>query len=246
MKEIILTEFGLTKNEIKVYLTLLRIGSALAGEITEKSGIHRRNVYDSIDRLIEKGLVSFIIKNNRKYFRATDPKRFLGIIKEEERGLLKKKEEFNEILPELNLNKNLAKTTQEAHFYKGVEGIKSVCDDILRTQKDYIGYSPGEQFEKILKFYFVHFIEQRKKKKIHAKLIYNEMVRGKKLIHTSLSEIRFLPKEFASYAGLRIYGNKVAILLLSEEEPLAIVIDNEAIAEGYRKYFDIIWKAAKK
>ena len=70
MREEILEEFGLTKNEVKIYLTLLKMGRALAGEITEKSGIHRRNVYDSIERLMKKGLVSFIIQNNRKYFRA--------------------------------------------------------------------------------------------------------------------------------------------------------------------------------
>ena len=64
MEEELLAEFGLTRNEIRVYLTLLKMGSALAGEITEKTGIHRRNIYDSLERLQEKGLVSFVIINN--------------------------------------------------------------------------------------------------------------------------------------------------------------------------------------
>ena len=106
MKEEILQSLGLTRNEINVYLTLLKMGSGLAGEITEKSGVHRRNVYDSIERLIKKGLVSFVIQNNRKYFHATDPNRFLGIIKEQKRELIRKERDIRKILPELNLDKN--------------------------------------------------------------------------------------------------------------------------------------------
>ena len=53
-----LSELGLTQNEIKIYLALLDIGESLAGTIAENSGIHRRNVYDSLERLIKKGFVS--------------------------------------------------------------------------------------------------------------------------------------------------------------------------------------------
>ena len=52
-------QLGLTKSESKIYLTLLDYGSMLAGKVAEKAGIHRRNVYDALHRLIEKGLVSY-------------------------------------------------------------------------------------------------------------------------------------------------------------------------------------------
>ena len=70
----VLWNLGLTKNEIKIYLTLLDEGSSTAGIITEKTGIHRRNVYDSIERLIEKGIVGYIVVKGRKHFEAVDPK----------------------------------------------------------------------------------------------------------------------------------------------------------------------------
>ena len=244
MKEKTLQEFGLTRNEAKVYLTLLKLGSCLAGEITERSGIHRRNVYDSIERLIEKGLVSFVITNNRKYFTATDPKRFLGIIGEERHYLQKKEEDIKKILPELLLDKKLTKRKQDVYFFRGIEGLKFVYDDILRVSKDYIGYGPAEQ-EGLLKVYFIHFIEQRKRKKIRANLIYNENARNQKFVRSPLIKVRFLPEQYSSHAALRIYGNKTAILLFSEE-PLAILIENKSIADGYRKYFNILWNTAKK
>ena len=234
---------GLTANETKVYITLLDLGTAQAGHVTEKSGVHRRNVYDAISRLMEKGLISFVIVNNKKLFSPVNPKRFLEIIEEKKFELENLKNDFGKLIPELELRTRL----QEKHdvrFFKGVEGMKTVFEDIIRTGKDYIGYGPGHQLEKILKHYFKHFLNKRIKSKIRIRLIYDEVSR-KVVKKNPLSELRYIPQEFSSHAALRIYGDKVALLLLSEEEPLAIVIKNKAIADGYKKYFEVMWKAAK-
>ncbi len=234
---------GLTYNETKVYLTLLDLGKAHAGEITEKSGIHRRNVYDALARLMEKGLVSFVIVNNRKLFSPANPRRFLELIDEKKFELDSTKNEFSKMIPELELKTRL-KERHDVRFYKGVEGLKTVFESIIRTDQNYIGYGPGHQLEKILKHYFKHFVNKRLKAKIKIKLIYDEASRMY-IKKNPLSEIRYLPNEYSSHAALRIYGNKVAIMLLSEKEPIAIVIENKAIADGYRKYFEVMWKAAK-
>ncbi|MBI2659319.1 hypothetical protein HYX05_04455 [Candidatus Woesearchaeota archaeon] len=239
----IFRSLGLTENESKVYMTLLDIGTAQAGHITEKSGIHRRNVYDSLSRLMEKGLVSFVTVNNKKMFSPVNPRRFLEIINEKKFELESLKNDFGKLMPELELRTRM----QEKHdvrFFKGVEGLKTVYEDIIRTGKDYVGYGPGHLLEKILKHYFRHYVNSRINARIRLKLIYDEASR-----HTvkknPLSEIRFIPNQYSSRAALRIYGDKVALLLLTEEEPLAIVIKNKAIADGYRKYFEVMWKAAK-
>ena len=234
---------GLTANETKVYKTLLELGTAQAGSITERSGIHRRNVYDSLSRLMEKGLLSFVIVNNKKLFSPVSPKRFLEIIDEKKFELEDLKSEFNNIMPELELKAKF----QERHdvrFFKGAEGLKTVFEDIINTGKGYIGYGPGHQLEKILKHYFGHFVSKRIKAKIALRLIYDEESRYR-IKKNPLSNIRYMPNQYSSRAALRIYGDKVAILLLSEEEPLAIVIKNNAIADGYKKYFEVMWEAAK-
>ena len=234
---------GLTSNESKVYLTLLDLGKAQAGEITEKSGIHRRNVYDSLDRLIKKGLIGVVIVNNRKIFSPANPRRFLEIVEEKKFELDNIKNKFSKILPQLELKTKL-KERHDVRFYKGVEGLKTVFESIIRAGEDYIGYGPGHQLEKILKHYFKHFVNRRLKAKIRIRLIYDEASR--RLVRKNpLSEIRHLPNEYSSHAALRIYRDKVAIMLLSEKEPIAVVIENRAIADGYRKYFEVMWKVAK-
>lgn len=239
----IFRSLGLTENESKVYMTLLELGTAQAGQITEKSGIHRRNVYDSIARLIEKGLISFVNANNRKLFSPVNPRRFIEIINEKKFELDNLKSDFSRILPELELMTRM-QPGHDVRFFKGVEGLKTVYEDIIRTKQNYIGYGPGHQLEKILKHYFKHYVNNRIKARIRLRLIYDEGSRAK-VKKNPLSELRYIPDKYSSRAALRIYGDKVALLLLSEEEPLAIVIKNKAIADGYKKYFEVMWKAAK-
>jgi len=239
----ILSKIGLTKNESKIYLALLNLGTAQAGQITEKSGVHRRNVYDAIDRLMEKGLISFVTVNNKKLFSPVNPRRFLELIEEKKFELDNLKSDFDNIMPELELKAALQQK-HDVRFYKGVEGLKSVYEDIIRTGKDYIGYGPGQYIEAILKHYFKHFVNKRIKSRIRLMLIYDEASRNTVKVN-ALSDVRYIPDQYSSRAALRIYGDKVALLLLSEEDPLAIVIKNKAISDGYRKYFEIMWKAAK-
>ena len=76
-----LQEVGLTKTESVVYWALLQLGSSLAGKISRKSGVHRRSVYDAMDRLIEKGLVSETFVKGEKNYHAINPRRLLELLK---------------------------------------------------------------------------------------------------------------------------------------------------------------------
>lgn len=242
--ETVLSKIGLTKNEINVYTTLLKLGNAMAGEITSYSGIHRRNVYDAIERLIQKGLVSFVIINNRKWFKAADPSRLLVVVDEQKNRLDNIKISIENLVPQLKALP-VIKEKQDVLYFKGKEGIKTVYEDILATAKSYIGYGPGIHIDTLLKAYFKDYVRRRIKKGMKLKMIWDEGSRGKYYTKTPLVESRFLPNEVCSYAALRIYGNKVALMLFSEEQPIAVVIENKAIADGYRKYFEVMWKASK-
>ncbi|MBI2971002.1 MAG: hypothetical protein HYY37_01130 [Candidatus Aenigmarchaeota archaeon] len=236
-------EIGLTKNEAKIYLNLLRSGSSRAGRITEATGIHRRNVYDALERLMQKGLVSFVTMNSRKLFHATEPERLLQIVEEQKKSI---EESRRRLEKEIHKLKPHRREHGDVKVFKGREGIKTVFEDILAAGENYAGYGPGEQIEKVLRFYMPGYVRRRMKKNIKPKLIYNESAHNRRYTSNPMLECRFLPDEFSSHAALRIYGSKVAIILFSEDEPLAIVIENKSIAEGYRKYFNVMWNAAKK
>ena len=105
MKEESLAKLGLSPNESKCYLALLKLGSASANEISRKSGIHRVSVYDALRGLHEKGLVSQITKENKLLFEAGNPEKIMEIIREKEAELQNAKQ----IVPELLLDFKLAK-----------------------------------------------------------------------------------------------------------------------------------------
>ena len=84
-----LKQLGLNDNEIKVYVTMLKIGLSTASTISEKTGLYRPYVYDTLEKLIDKGLVSYVIKDNKKHFQADHPKKLIENLKEKEENIKK-------------------------------------------------------------------------------------------------------------------------------------------------------------
>ena len=71
----ILRSIGLNKNEVKIFLDLIKKNSSSALEISKRTEIHRSNVYDSLRVLMEKGFVGELTGNKKKIFQALDPLR---------------------------------------------------------------------------------------------------------------------------------------------------------------------------
>ena len=227
-----LKQAGLTENESKVYLALVDHGPNLAGRISRLTGLHRRTVYDVTEMLIKKGLIGYILKNNRRYFEASNPNRILELLQEKEDIL-------TPIVTNLLEKYNTKKEKQETNFYKGKEGLKAIFEDQLNYKEILIlGASP--QAYEILKFYFKWYDEKRTKKKIKVKIIAYD----KKITNIPLAEIRYLPKKYESPVAMNIYGNKTAIILWAEK-PIVIAIREKEIADSYRNHFELMWKLAK-
>ena len=238
----ILSNFGLTNNEIKVYLELLSLGNSLAGNIAKKTNIHRRAVYDSLSRLIEKGLVSYSITSRKKYFQAVDPDKLLSIIKEKEN-------EIKSILPELKTRFNSNKPTILSQIYEGKQGIKSVMEDILKANKEWLTIGATGKGLEIIPYYVTHFSKKRQELKIKRKILIAKTSIGKKyakeLEQQTYTKVKFLPKQILNPQTIWIYMDKVITINVSKEHPLLFMIQNKEIADSYRDYFNLLWKKTK-
>ena len=178
-----LKQAGLTENESKVYLALVDNGSSLAGRISRLTGLHRRTVYDVTEMLIKKGLIGYILKNNRRYFEASNPNRILELLQEKEDIL-------TPIVTNLLEKYNTKKEKQETNFYKGKEGLKAIFEDQLNYKEILIlGASP--QAYEILKFYFKWYDEKRTKKKIKVKIIAYDKLKRIAYNHISYRILRY-------------------------------------------------------
>ncbi len=244
-EKIALEQAGLSGNEAKIYLSLLELGSAMAGEITKKSGVNRTNVYDALERLIGKGLVSYVIQSNRKYFEATLPDRIIKYLDEKENELKRKKKLIHSILPELELKRKLSKEPQEATIYKGKKGIKSIAEDVLKTKKELLTFGAEGKFVDVFTHYAQQWHIRRKKLNIPVKIIYNERIRHKKSkAKFPILKMRFNAHLYDTPATTWVYGNKVAIVVWSDQ-PIATLIRSKEVADSYKQFFDILWKDSK-
>ena len=90
----VLENIGLSQTEVKVFLSLLKSGESKAGGVIKKSGLHSSSVYNAINSLIKKGLVSYVKESQIKYYRAADPEVIFDYIDI-------KKREYEKILPDL-------------------------------------------------------------------------------------------------------------------------------------------------
>ena len=233
----ILKTLDLTTIESKTYLTLLEIGKSLAGTVAERANIHRRNVYDALESLLEKGLVTYIISNNRKYWNCANPER-IKIMLEEKRASV------TDILPELLAKFNTQKQKQSIEVFEGIGGMKTFYDDILKSKKEItIIFATGNAYLR-MPYYMKKWDNTIKTGKIRQKILLNYNAYKEPYENIKHAEIRILPKNFVSPTQIFIYGNKSSVAIWSEE-PVAILISNKEITDGFRNYFQFLWQLSE-
>ncbi|HLD06910.1 MAG TPA: helix-turn-helix domain-containing protein [Candidatus Nanoarchaeia archaeon] len=230
-----LQKAGLNRAEARIYFILLGLGQARAGTISKKTQINRTTTYDVLERLLEKGLVTYAIEANRKIFKPAAPRKIVENIREQERAVQK-------MLPALE--QIYAETKEEdSVVFKGKKGIRSIMQDIL-TYKEYFSFGSMGEFLEVMQHDFRWFQERKCEKKILSLVLMPEHLRDKEIVTSARARFRFIPDAYATPSTTWIYGDKVAIIMWSDT-PLATVITSRKIAQSYRSYFKLIWRAAK-
>jgi len=234
-----LEKLNFTINEAKVYLTLINIGSSLAGKIAEDAGLDRSSTYNALKSLMEKGIVSTVYENKRTIYVPSDPKKIIDYFKEKE-------EIANRIIPILKENYSVKKEKKNILLFKGFKGLKTVFQDILDScnEKDeiYVMGSEG-QFNEMMPYYSPIFRKGKELKKIKTKmLIRDNIIKKDKGKYT---EYKKIPADVSSPATINIYNGKVAIFVWEDTNPEAILIENERVSKTFKNYFNFIWKNAK-
>lgn len=245
-----LADIGLSPNESKVYLALLEIGSSGAGTISDKAGIHRRATYDALSRLTEKGIVSYVIEKKARYYEATSPIKLKEILNERAEQIKTQLKDIEKILPELLLKYKSTKSELIASIMKGKDGLKTVMELILQENKDWLSIGSSGKGPIIIPYFLAEWHKRRIKQKMVFKSILENnsygQKRAKQLQKIGLSEIRFLPQEIRQPQTIWIFGNKVAIILISIEQPIIFVIESKEISDSFRGYFSWIWKNSRE
>ena len=244
--ETLLEEIGLTKGEVTVYITLLKIGETTTGKIVEKAGISSGKIYEILDKLIKKGLASYIIRDKTKHFKAAEPERIFEYIEEREKEHEKQKEELQKALPQLKALQLEIEKKYEAQIYKGFKGMQTAAYEALRKLK------PGDEVlamglisrkEKAYNLFWRRWHIQRIKKRIICKVIFSD--RGsehyahfKKMKYTEVKVMEGLTP-----AAVDVMADKV--MIFTHIEPSCLVITSQEIKQSFTQFFNTLWKIAR-
>lgn len=238
----ILEDLGLTNAETKVYLALLELGSSSAGAIIEKSGLQNSVVHRALNSLIEKALINFILEGKRKIYQATDPSNFYNFIED-------KKKRFSEILPELKKKQETKKVSEMASVFKGKRGLSEIYNFMINQKgKEYNTFGGGEECaSRMGEEWWLNIHRKRIANRLPSRQVFDETVRkvGKEIAKLPYTKIKYLSKDLAQFQETVIVGDFVAINVFTDN-CYGFLIKDPKVAEGYKKYFELLWKISKE
>ncbi len=239
-----LRELDLTQSEAKIYLAVLESGKTTISEIAQKTQLHRRNIYDCLSTLLDKGLVFNILGEQQNFYGSITPEKLIELVESKEIAL-------NAILPSLQELYTKDHVLERALIYKGVEGFKKYLQDILNAEKDVycIGAKGGWASLNIGDF-SQWFEEERVAKKINVHNLFDASMRQsiatKKPLYNTHAKHRFLPEAYATHSAIDIFGDHIVIFTGLDVEKIddnvtLFVIINSDLADSYRIWFQCMW-----
>ncbi len=243
----ILEKIGFTKGEIKVYFSLLGLSNSTSGPIILKSNVSRSKVYEILERLKEKGIVSESIKENTRYFQAASPERILDYIEEKEDSIKNQKEEFKKSLPELIQKQKYAEEKQEVKVYVGFEGIKTFYNEILKQLNEgdeYLAmtFSDISLNNKSIVLMFQKFHQKRSEKHAKARILCNikDRLTQQKMNYSDTALYEFRVTNQILPTGIAIVKDIVATFNWGKKPRVFAIICKEN-ADQYRRFFYSVW-----
>ena len=240
-----LRDLGLTENESVIYLFLLKIGDTTTGAVIKETGIANSRVYESLNSLIEKGLVTYNLQKEGKHFQAVAPQKLLDLENE-------RKKKVQDLIPKLNELKTEFVSETKTAVFEGFQGFKTAFQKIIEDCPvgetiHILGFSEQQEKTESLRLFLANMNLKSAKKKQKLKVILDRSVKetlGKDREKEKFTEVRYMPKGFTSPSAVDIFLDYVYIFLW-EDKPFVFMIKNKKIAESYKTYFEALWKQAK-
>ncbi len=236
----VLESTGLRRNEILIYLTLVKLGKSSVLELSKETKIHRPNVYDTLEELLKKGIVDQSNENGKRFFYPIRPSDLLDYLKQKE-------QELEEIIPEIEQIEAYKEESQRVTLSKGENSIRNIISHLTDLKQPIYAFGFSQKEIEKRRGFYDSINRQRIKMKIPIKIIFEnyssetikEIKNMEKMDHT---EAKYCPTLNTGVSTF-IVADKVIIVIWNLSE--VILIQNKFMAETYKEYFDILWERAK-
>ena len=245
-----LEKIGLTNGEIKVYLALLKLKEGTITPLVRESKVSKSKVYDILNKLIDKGLIGYLIKEKKKFFVASDPIKLIDYLEKKENEFHKEKLEIEEILPELRKKQSEIMNERKAIIYEGMIGYETIREELLtelqKGEELLVIGAPAlaniKYDERLLQFHI-----KRERKGIGMRIIYNLNAKkfAKKRKKLKLTHVRFMPNNMITPSWIEIFKDSILIGVISEDHLICFWIKERKIRDSFMNYFNLLWKQTR-
>ena len=238
MYEAELKELGLTDNEIKVYLALLENGILNPTKLAEKTGMHRSYIYDTVERLLERGVINTVLVDNKKSYQPVDPKVLREIFELKLRQL-------DSVLPKLSGLYTATKEETRIEMHRGKRVYRTLIKDMVANIKKgdtvYLLGVDEKIIETVEPIYLKQYFNIIKEKNVKEHII---IAKGSKKIEHKNLIYKELDAKYLDETTIVIYGKNVFIFIWGTP-PHLMVIESSKVAKTYKKQFELMWGVAK-
>ena len=245
----ILKELGLTESEIKVYCLLIEMGQLNVSKISKETELDRSNLYRILERLISQKLVSGVISEKKKCFKANNPSILKEILNQKIDSLKENEKKLASVIENLASQKPKEKSNEfDVQIYSGKEELKNVLKMMLNLKKGETTYAFG--CKGIFKHLFDQFWEDYKTKRANKGVLFKGVLSigevDPKRPHHKNTYVRVADLKHMTNVRIDFFHDIVVIFITDPNNPNAILIKNKEIAKAMKTYFDFLWEKSGK
>jgi sugar-specific transcriptional regulator TrmB len=234
----------------RIYIELLKDKSLSARMLGEILDIPRPSIYDHIRYLQKKNLILEKRQDGKKFFIANDPNRIQTLLDQKENEFSAAKKVFADLLPKIK--KAAGVLEPKIQFFSGMEGIKSIQNDILwsRNTETYTLWPTQKIVDLVGEEYLAWHNKRRKDENISVKVLrqgpkidtnkYNFLKEGEEFLRT----VKYLPYDTGIEMSYWIYGDKVAFFD-SSPELYGFIVHSKSFAHLMKANFIFIWESIR-
>jgi sugar-specific transcriptional regulator TrmB len=225
-------------------MAMLELGSGTVIDISAKAGVNRPTTYFQIESLKKMGLASTQTKGKKQIFIAESPEQLEFMIDRQKNELDSKKEELQNLLPELTAMFNLSDQKPQVRFFEGKEGLLKMQGELTRSKiNEVVSFASADGILKVFPDHPQTLSSKRVKMGIKSRLIYTNVGEPvlKRHDDNMLRETKYVsPDKFPFKSDVAIYGDNISISAL-EGKVVGVIITHKELADSFRALFNLLW-----
>lgn len=244
----LLQAFGLSGEEVEVYMALLTKSPQSALELSKNLYKGRTKIYRLLELLNEKGLVNTLVDDVGKKFEANSVRQLELLLKEKESELEKLKTQSMQVFETLESLKPTLIGETKIKYYKGKEGLKQVTWNTLRAKGIFRIYEIN-----LMHAFLDHDFSEKVRAEFALRRILVHQLTNHKTFepYTDVAQhvkdwtLKYIdPSKLSISIETAVYNDVYVLYSFEGEDVFCVELYNQKLAAMQKQIFDLIFEYA--